>query len=196
MPDGRRDVPDGLTPGAKRARKEFLAVYGRYIEEPRAQVSLNVLVWGPSPTSASAAAKKRIQVRDTLVTLGHHAAFSEDLPSPSGRMSEKTKEYAQARAANLIVIFIEGAPGATAELHDFSSDLEIYHKIMVLVPVEYRKGYSARGAIQELEDATSGGGVLWYREGDLEKCRVLTAVVKRAEALRIFKFRQTRHANL
>ena len=60
--------------------------------------------------------------------------FSEDLPIQTGNISEKSKEFAQARAAHLIIILVEDAPGALAEAHDFCNHPDIAPNVYVMIP--------------------------------------------------------------
>lgn len=177
-------LPAGRDDAARRERARFLARYQRFLDEVR-EISLSVLVWGPGPTSASPVAQKRKEIRDELIDLGHNAMFSEDLPDFSGHFSAKAKEFAQARAAHLILILIEDAPGALAETHDFCGDPKIARKVLVLAPKKYRGGYSGQGALSDLSE---GGGVHWYDEEELDRCDVLTRAVKRVEAMRNMRF--------
>jgi hypothetical protein len=113
--------------------------------------------------------------------------FSEDLGRAPTPTSQKTFEFAQAQSAHLILILVEDSPGALGEAHDFCNHPELAPKIFILIPSRYRKGYSAQGAIQDLENAY--GGVFWYSEKDLTVCNVSTRAINRAEALRQLLFR-------
>src|SRR5271165_2392543 len=137
MPGGRPNIPRGLSTPAKQARRDFLAAYEKYSNEAKS-IALTILVWGPSPHADTPVARKRLAIRQHLQDMGHYAVFPEDLPTFDRNASAKTKEYAQARAANLIIVLIEGAPGATAEVHDFGNDLDIFPKLQVMVPTKYR----------------------------------------------------------
>ena len=163
------NLPKGLTESAQRERERFEAATSALLEEVQ-NISLSVLVWGPSPQSDSPVARKRVEIRDMLISVGHNAMFSEDLSTQSSDYSEKTKEFAQARAAHLVIILVEGAPGALAEAHDFCSHHEIVNKVCVMIPKAYLEGYSAKGAIKLLNDGH--GGVHWYEAEELEACDV------------------------
>ena len=184
MPVRKPNLSPGLTPEAQEAMKEFLGDYEGFLHVNR-RLALKILVWGPSPRSKSRVARKRAEIRDELKKLGHWASFSEDLPPTAPGFSERTKEYAQARAVDLIIVLMEDSPGAIGEVHDFSGDPDIFPKLQVMVPKRYRDGYSGSGALRDLEDATGGGGVHWYEEGEIRSCDVLTRAVRRAEALRV-----------
>jgi hypothetical protein len=190
-PDAEDEIPKGLTPEAKDAFARFDACFKEQLTRILA-VPIRVLVWGPNPTSSSPAAKKRAEIRDALKARGFCAVFSEELKKPEGseEMSEKTVEQAQVVAAHLILVLLEGAPGALAELHDFVDDPETVGKIYAMVPSAYKEGYSANGAIRELDDGY--GGVYWYGPDELEACHVLTRAVKRANARRQIAYRVMR----
>jgi hypothetical protein len=180
-----KNLPIGQTEAARREREQFEVRRRAFVLETR-KIALSILVWGPNPNSqiAPLVAKKRTEIRDKLLELGHNAMFSEEisvLPEES-YLSEKDRELAQARAAHLIVILVEGAPGAQAEAHDFCDDPELRPKIYVMFPLKYKEGYSARGAIRDLDEGY--GGVFWYEERDLEQCNVLTRAIRRAEVRR------------
>lgn len=190
MEKATENPPIGLTEAARRENERFEARLNAFIREVR-EVSLSILVWGPNPQSSSPVAKKRIEIRDELMKLGHNARFSEDIRAQTDELSlsEKAREFAQARAAHLIVILVEDAPGALAEAHDFGNDPEIAHKVCVMFPQKYRQGYSAQGAMKDLSDGY--GGVYWYEEEDLEICKVRTRAVEWAEARRnIYNYRR------
>jgi hypothetical protein len=182
----QRALPNGLTEHAKRERKRFEDAYEVLIEEVK-KVSLTILVWGPNPESGSEVGQKRKKIRAELIRLGHNALFSEELDIHVGGISEKSKEFAQARAAHLIIVLVEEAPGALAETHDFCNDPNIAPNVFVMMPSKYRQGYSARGAIKDLQDAY--GGVYWYKDGEIGRCTVLRRAVKRAEARRNILYR-------
>jgi hypothetical protein len=188
-------MPEPKTPAARKALEEFkLSVRGEL--DRMGEVALSILVWGPSPTSASPAAKKRIEIGRALSEAGHNAMFSEQLfdQVPKAGWSAKALEYAQAKHVHLIFILLEDSPGALAEAHDFIWFPNLAPKCTVLVPLEYRSGYSALGALKEHQDSTNG--VEWYTRADLEACRVLGSVMRRSESmrLRVYRLRDIKYA--
>jgi hypothetical protein len=118
------DLPTGLDESAKRERERFEAAYRRLLGKGQ-DISLSILVWGPNPKLDSPVARKRSEIREELNNLGHNAMFSEDIHIQVDNVSEKSKEFAQARAAHLIIILVEDAPGALAEAHDFCNHPDI-----------------------------------------------------------------------
>jgi hypothetical protein len=179
------EIPDGLTEPARVELARYLRRYNQYAEEVK-QVALTILVWGPSPGTKDPAAKrvadKRVQIRAELRRLGHNALFSEELTPPDEFFSARASEYQQALAAHLIIVLVEGSPGALGELHDFCGDPKLAPKLLVMVPRRYEGGYSGQGALQDLD--YGWGGVYWYDDKEIENCNVLTRAVRRAEARR------------
>ncbi|HKV41622.1 MAG TPA: hypothetical protein VJX67_20630 [Blastocatellia bacterium] len=174
-------LPKGLDDPAQRERERFEIAYEVRLKGIK-EISLTILVWGPGAPSASAVATKRNEIRQALEDLGHNALLSEDLPVQGRNLSEKSREFAQALAAHLIIILVEGSPGALAEAHDFCNHPSIAPNVYLMIPAEYKKGYSARGAIKTLGEGW--GGVYWYREKDVVSCNLRKKAVKRAEARR------------
>ncbi|HKM54637.1 MAG TPA: hypothetical protein VJY33_14595 [Isosphaeraceae bacterium] len=189
---GRRveDLPEGLTPAAKKARKKFLDQVHRDLEALK-QIALTVLVWGQNPEAKTKIAEKRKGIRARLIAEGHNPMLSEEISaSINADLTEKTKELVQASRCNFIIDLVEGAPGASAEFHDFYGEPQISHKFLVMVPKAYKEGYSAKGAIASLQ-REHPGNVFWYDDDDLDKCRVMTEAVQRVEYLREIAFQRT-----
>lgn len=185
VPSRTRKRPRSDQP-AQRERARFDAAYQTLLHEVH-EVSLSILIWGPTRRSSSTVATKRREIQRALKRLGHNAMFSEDLPIQMSNISEKSREFAQARAADLIIILMEDSPGALAEAHDFCNHPDIAPNVYVMVPKRYRSGYSGRGAIKDLDDGY--GGVYWYSGKELASCNVRDRVVKRAEARRCIQLR-------
>lgn len=181
MPGGDlHAVPAGEDDSAREVSADFMKRAGAFAERTKA-VSLDVLIWGPDPASATPVAKKRIEIRAALVERNFAAVFSEDIPAhrDDGLMP---REFDQARAAHLLICLIEDAPGASAEVYSFCNHPDIAPKIRVMCPVEYKGGYAAEGPLKELEDGW--GGVRWYTPEELERSDVVTTAVNFAEARR------------
>jgi hypothetical protein len=175
------------TPEAEKEYVEFMKRYKAHAEAAN-RVALTILVWGPSPDRTCPAARKRKKIKEALKEKGHNALFSEDIKLKSVDlldMSQKSKEHAQAKAADLIIVLVEDSKGALAEFHDFCGDPQIAPKMFVLVPRRFRKGYSASGALRDLADAH--GGVFWYGDDDLKRCKVCAKAIQRAQALRLIR---------
>lgn len=177
-------IPDGLTPAAKASRARFLERVNANIEATK-QISLDILVWGSSTAKDTAVSLKRVEIRDHLNQCGFNAMFSEEIRvffKKHDHLSEKSIEFEQAKSAHLIITLIEDAPGALAETHDFCNHPDLAPRIFVLIPRKYKAGYSASGAIHDLQHGY--GGVYWYKESELSSCNVLKQATKRAEARR------------
>lgn len=175
------DMPDGLTPEAQRELERWDAERQALIDEIK-KIPLRVLVWGPGAGSTSPVAAKRVQIRDALAAEGFVAVFSEIWAGAAPGLSQKTNELTQALPAHLIIILIEGSPGALAEMHDFSSHPDIVRIMYVMCPRRYASGYSAQGAGRILDLAY--GNVYWYEDDEIADCKVLARALERAIALR------------
>jgi hypothetical protein len=174
---------------AKKRQAQFAAKYAKYMAEANSVV-LTVLVWGPSPAKDTPAARKRLEIRNELALLGHIPILSEDIPAAPSGLSEKSKELAQAKAADLIIILNENAPGALTEFHDFCEHPDIASKLLLLIPNDYKMGYSANGAVADFEAAF--GLVYWYSERDLEICNVCRRAKMFTEARRNILYGRTK----
>lgn len=179
----RPTLSEPKTKAAREARRNF----DRRVEEQlkkEEQIAFNILVWGMSPDQNTPIARKREDIGHQLIEDGHNAMFSEDLADfdrePS--RSETGKEFAQAKSADFIIVFIEGSPGALAEVCDFCVRPDVASKVYVMAPESYRGGYAGQGALRELDEGY--GSVHWYQEGDIVDCNVLTRACQRVQARR------------
>jgi len=188
-------LPTPLTKEAQKERERFLSEARKQVERAK-QVSLTVLVWGQSEKTNTPVSQKRVSIRDYLIAAGHNALFSEGISDEDcfKGLSEKSKEFAQAKSAHLIIILLEGSPGALAEAHDFCDHLDLAGKFYVMIPQTYKDGYSGKGAIKDLSDGY--GGVYWYQEGEIQSCNVLNMAAKRVEARRNIMYRHSSSGDL
>jgi hypothetical protein len=166
------------------AKCGFERQFRRHLDRVK-RIALNILIWGPSVSSFGPVVDKRKQIHKALIEAGHNAMFSEDFPLDTQESSLKMQEFAQARAADLIIVLVEDSPGALAEAHDFCNHPNLAEKFLIMFPQRMEAGYSARGAIQLIDDGF--GGVHWYQETELFSCHVLTIALRRAEARRIIR---------
>ena len=183
------------TEAAKQARKNFERQLNEQQQKER-QIAFSILVWGMSPEKNDPIAKKRKDIGEQLLDDGHNAMFSEDLTNLSNDRdrSEKSNEFAQAKAADLVIILVENSPGALAEASDFCNHPDLAPKIYVMAPDSYKTGYAGQGALQELDEGY--GGVYWYQEGEVEACHLLAQASKRVKARRSMAYRhKTRESN-
>ena len=182
----KRAIPEGLTEAAKQSRKRFLEKRARFLKR-RESIVLNVLVWGQHPKSTSEVGKKRREIRQELIKLGHYAAFSEEHAVEGAYISQKVDELAQAHAADVIIALVEDSLGGLGETHDFGPYTDIAPKFLVLAPTRYQDSYSGLGILQDL---TGYGKVYWYKPSDLKACRVLETAVRHVETIRNHRFCQ------
>ena len=142
-----------------------------------------------SPDEDAPIARKRQDIGNQLIGDGHNAMFSEDLAN-LGRgtnLSEASRELAQARAADFIIVLVEGSPGALAEVCDFCVRPDIAHKVYVMAPQAYRTGYPGKGDLRDLDEGY--GVVHWYGPQEIVACDLLTQARKRVQARRSIAYR-------
>ena len=188
-------LPTPKTEAAKQAQRNFEHRVEEQLKQEE-QIAFSILVWGMSPDKNDPIAKKRKDIKERLLEDGHNAMFSEELTSLGDDLglSEKSKEFAQANIADLVIILIEDSPGALAEACDFCNHPDLAPKTYVMAPDSYKKGYPGQGALKELDEGY--GGVYWYQEGDVEACHLLTRASKRVKARRSMAYRyQKRESN-
>ncbi len=183
-----KKLPIPLTEEAQKEHERFLDELQRQTERVK-QIPLTVLIWGPSEDTSNPVAEKRVNIRNHLREIGHNAQFSERLSNEEcfKDLSEKSKEFIQAQSSHLIIVLLEGSPGALAESHDFCNHPELAGKFYIMIPDSYKDGYSGKGAIKDLSDGY--GGVYWYQEGEIASCKVLNMAAKRVEARRNIMYR-------
>ncbi len=97
---------------------------------------------------------------------------------------EDSADYKQREATNK----------ALAEAHDFCNHPELAGKFYIMIPDNYKDGYSGKGAIKDLSDGY--GGVYWYHEDEIESCNVLNMAAKRVEARRNIMYRHSSSGDL
>ena len=188
-------LPEPKTEAARQARRDF----DRRVEEQlkqEGQIAFSILVWGMSPDRNAPIARKRKDIGNQLIDDGHNAMFSEDLINLGHGLdlSEASRELAQAREADFIIVLVEGSPGALAEVCDFCVRPDIAHKVYIMAPYSYRDGYPGKGNLQDLDEGY--GVVHWYEQQDVTACNLLTQARMRVQARRSIAYRhQSGRAN-
>ena len=191
----RSMLSEPKTEAARQAREQF----ERRVEEQTEKeqgIAFSILVWGASPDRDIPIARKRIDIGNQLIQDGHNAMFSEDLANLGQGLglSEASREFAQANAADFLIVLIEDSPGALAEVCDLCAHPDIAPKVYVMVPDSYKAGYAGQGALRELDEGY--GSVHWYRQEDVESCDVLTKACARVQAKRgVVHRHQSRRTN-
>ena len=176
------------TEAARQARRDFECQVGEQ-QKRELLIAFSILIWGMSPDRDDPIAQKRKDIGTQLIEDGHNAMFSEDLSylNQESDLSETSTEFAQANAADLIIVLLEGSPGALAEVCDFCVRPDLAPKVYVMAPDSYKAGYAGQGALKELDEGY--GGVYWYREEEVKACQVLTQACKRVRARRSIAYR-------
>jgi hypothetical protein len=183
------------TEAARQAREQFERRVEEQTEKEQ-EIAFSILVWGASPDRDIPIARKRIDIGNQLTQDGHNAMFSEDLTNLGQGLglSEASREFAQANAADFLIVLIEDSPGALAEVCDLCAHPDIAPKVYVMVLDSYKAGYAGQGALRELDEGY--GSVHWYRQEDVESCDVLTKACARVQARRSVVHRhQSRRTN-
>ncbi len=187
--DGNRSVLPGLkTEAARQARRSFDHGVEEQLKK-EGQIAFNILVWGMSPDGDAPIARKRKDIGNQLIEDGHNAMFSEDLINLGHGLglSEASRELAQAREADFIIVLVEGSPGALAEVCDFCVRPDVAHKVYIMAPHSYRDGYPGKGDLQDLDEGY--GVVHWYEQQDVAACNLLTQARMRVQARRSIAYR-------
>ena len=184
-----QELPDGLTPRARKQRQSYQQKYDQRLEKMVIAVSLDILVWGPAVDSDTPLAMKRKAIYNELKRIGHNAMFSEEikstkktLPMPEENYPLSLRELAQAIDAHYIVILLDRTTqGATSEL-DICTRRDIAAKVFVMVHKECEGGYTRHAAIKLIEGGN--GAICPYTDKELEECNVLTNAIQRVEQRR------------
>ena len=166
------------------------------IEKALNYVKLSVLVFGPDPSMATKhprkkqgkLAKKRIEIRDWLLSEGHTATFPEDIydASSTGAMANVAfQEIAMMRNYDMIVALIE-APGSLTELGYLAGDPEIAQKTHVFLDQKYLKGFAFQAA--ESIQLLKGEFDSYEYPKDITECNLRTKVTNTVETLAIAKY--------
>ena len=181
-------LPRLKTEAARRARRSFESGVEEQLKKEE-QIALSVLVWGMSPDRDAPIARKRKDIGNQLIENGHNAMFSEDLINLGHGLdlSEASRELAQAREADFIIVLVEGSPGALAEVCDFCVRPDIAHKVYIMAPHSYRAGYPGRGDLRDLDEGY--GVVHWYGQEDVAACNLLAQACNRVRARRSIAYR-------
>jgi hypothetical protein len=114
--------------------------------------------------------------------------FSEEIPRVKREISETDKEFVEADHADLIIVLMEGAPGAIAEVCTMGI-AQFGRKFCVMVPKEYKDGFVANGPLRDLSEKY-GGDIFWYTKEDLAACNVKGRALKQATAIRYKRYRE------
>lgn len=181
-------LPTPKTEAAKQARSSFEHRVEEQLKREE-RIAFNILVWGMSPNKDVPIASKRKEIRNQLINDGHNAMFSEDLTNlGSGlNLSEASRELAQAREADFIIVLVEESPGALAEVCDFCVRPDIAHKVYIMAPDSYRDSYPGKGDLQDLDKGY--GVVYWYKKEEVADCNLLTQACMRVQARRSIAYR-------
>lgn len=135
----------------------------------RAKVKFQILVWGPVPGSDNPAESKRLQIRNELQNLGHHAFFSEEMTEPG--VPTNVVEFIQIRKIVNLVINVAASHGSSAEFENYGVLLGRRH--LVFLNERARGGFTATGTLKTFRAA--GGLDEFFKDDDLHSCALTLA---------------------
>lgn len=173
----------GIAPQQNAAENSLMAAAA----DMQKRSKLKVLIWGPGP-SDEVLYKKRCEIREQLIRLGHQADFSETVWTPqkleASGLNLTVAEYLQSKSYDYIIC-IMASPGSIGEVHDFAKDKYIACKMMICLDESHKSGYSAHGTLRIFEG--QNGKIDWFENPiDIKKCylsgRVLQHIQKVNEA--------------
>jgi len=151
----------------------------RHAERERLQTALSIgaakqkfkiLVWGPTPKSDDAAAKKRIQVRDELRKMGHEAFFSEEMSVPA--VPTNLVELVHQKMVHLVVN-VAASHGSLAEFENFG--ILLGRRLLLFLNEAARGGFTDTGTRRVFRAA--GGDDEFFADDDLKSCALTLAAV-------------------
>lgn len=143
------------------------------------ETKYRILVWGPAvspqPTGLQ---RKRLDIKSSLISLGHEAMFSEDLEfffaAPGKTMDHNELDQVTNWANFVVVLLGKDAYGATAEVHDHSIALK--EKALIWLPHGAAGSYSASGTLRDMD--LSGAKIEFYNEDEIELCVLKTGTLE------------------
>ena len=146
------------------------------------RLPIAALIWGPSPTAGTSVAQARSILRDTLLSNGHLARYSEELVDPNSPLSILIQQVAQAEVYD-IVFSIPDSPGSIAEIHDFARIPGLSHKIVAFLNSDWNDGYANQSLVQL--QSTTTCQVQLYQPSALPQCIIDPALtlVRRLQEL-------------
>lgn len=152
------------------------------------QLPLSIVIWGPDSSGESILYEKRVQILNELRKKGFDAFFSEEVKVEEfDHLPQKTQEFVQAMAADLIII-LRCSYGSVAEFHDFSDYRKIAGKMYVFVDEQTKDSYSSQGAVEELNELYRKVESYKYPE-DLKTCSLLAKILSLTRKIQHTKYR-------
>lgn len=145
-------------------------------------VRLKILVLGPGESGGDIY-KKRCEMRELLIRLGHEVHFCEEVWTPENLersgLNLAVAEYVQALAYDYIVCLM-ASPGSIGEVHDLAKVKKIAAKMMICVDGKHREGYSAKGVLRIFEGYN--GKLDWFLyPNDIMECHLSKRVVEQIQ---------------
>lgn len=144
------------------------------------QAKLKIVILGPDP-NAGDLYKKRCDIRDKLISLGHIAHFCEDICKPEilKGLNLSVAEFIILNQYDYIICMMCSF-GTVGEVHDFGKNPSIARKMMICADRQHRSGYSAKSVINIFEGYN--GKMDWYEyPTDIRDCHLMARVIDQIE---------------
>lgn len=142
---------------------------------------LKVLIFGPGNTGDELY-KKRCEIKEKLISLGHEALFPEEILNEDvlkSGLNLTTYELLMASDSDYIVCLMT-SPGSIAEALDFGKKKEIAGKMMICIDQSHSQGYIANGFIPIFQGLN--GNIFWFEDpNDLTECHLATKVLSQID---------------
>lgn len=137
---------------------------------------LKILIWGPNITGSSDSllAKKRLEIKEALIEMGHDARFSEELvdkfQEPGMTLHHNEQKQIRRWANVLVVLTSRDTSGAWQELNGHC--VAIGKKGLIWTTEKALSSYS-RGILDRLKD--QGSHIELYETKEIKPCFLKTA---------------------
>ena len=168
------------------------------LEEHRRKASaypLQILILGPSK-DGSAEYKTRCKLQKKLLTLGHKAAFGEELHQQSKALTNPIDDLTlQADSAHLIIM-IYRSRGTQTERDLLLSNKNFANKSIVFIEESLLDQISKSLAGEDWKLMSEVAEVIKYRQGQLSKCVIQVAYERTKELRRQVYARSVRYGGI
>lgn len=189
------NLQDLVKPNSTEGEKAVQAVNEFKSKLENIDLKLNILIWGPSSrvSSESLLGKKRIEIREALINMGHNAEFSEDLEpkfqKPGMALHDNEQKQIREWANFLVVLTDKDTLGTWQELNGHS--VAIGRRGFIWTTSKALSSYS-RGVLDQLKN--QGSQIELYVQDEIKPCLLKTVtktwIFRMAETLKSLKERK------
>ena len=148
---------------------------------------LVILVWGPGPGDSTY--QKRVELQETLTSLGHVALFSEWLGEDEQDQILLFDEFAQADAADLILVLTTSWGPLTEKLY-YGRDPKIAQKMWAYVHERAKEGFVGAGPFRD--DVWLREHVVYFTDVEFHGPGLIDRILECVRAYQFEKYRQRR----